>query len=81
MALTERQTARKAWLINAITAIESAQLNSLTSEAAQMTFNGRSIQRFSPQELERLRTVYDGELSKLEKVEAGTYTRTVRVIG
>jgi len=46
-----------------------------------MTFNGRSVQRYSPEELERLRVRYDAELVKLERIDSGTYTTTVRVIG
>lgn len=80
MALTARQTTRKAWLEKAIFEIESAQLKGITS-GLTMSFNGRSIQRHTPAELERLNRTYEAELCKLEKIELGTRTRTIRVIG
>lgn len=81
MPLTPRQVTRKAWLEKAIDAIQETQLNGIVSEGSQMTFNGRSIQRFSTEELENLRVRFEAELSKLERIELGTHTRTVRVIG
>lgn len=79
MALTARQAVRKAWLEQAITEIQSAQLKGFSS--ATMTFNGRSIQRHTPAELEKLMRTYESELCKLEKIELGTRTRTIRVVG
>lgn len=81
MALTERQTARKLWLQKAISEIQYAQINGFKSEAVSMSFNGRSITRFNMQELENMRFRFDQELTKLEKIEAGTFTRTIRVWG
>ena len=80
MPLTERQKSRKAWLEQAVNEIQNAQINGFKS-GFSMSFNGRSIQRFSPKELENLRHMYDRELIRLEKIEAGNYTRTVRVNG
>jgi len=80
MPLTPRQTSRKAWLEAALTKIEAAQAGNFDQGQA-MTFNGRSVQRYSPEELERLRVRYDAELVKLERIDSGTYTTTVRVIG
>lgn len=81
MPLTPRQSIRKEWLEKAIDAIQETQLNGIVSEGSQMTFNGRSIQRFSPDELERLRLRFEAELTKFERIELGTHTRTIRVIG
>lgn len=80
MALTPRQITRKAWLEKAISEIESAQLTGIKS-GLSMSFNGRSIQRHTIQELETLLKGYEAELCKLERKEAGTQTRTIRVVG
>jgi len=80
MALTARQITRKAWLEGAVLQIQSAQLKGITS-GLTMSFNGRSIQRHTPAELESLMRTYEAELCKLEKKELGTFTRTIRVIG
>lgn len=80
MALTARQAVRKAWLEKAITEIQSAQLKGI-SAGLTMSFNGRSIQRHTPAELEKLMRTYESELCKLEKIELGTRTRTIRVVG
>lgn len=81
MPLTPRQITRKAWLEKAVDAIQNTQLNGITSEALNMTFNGRSLQRFGPEELERVRQQFETELIKLEKIEIGNYSRTIKVIG
>lgn len=81
MPLTPRQITRKAWLEKAVDAIQDTQLNGITSEALNMTFNGRSLQRFGPEELERVRQQFETELIKLEKIEIGNYSRTIKVIG
>lgn len=81
MALTPRQAERKQWLEQAIKEIQYAQLNGIKSEALTMSFNGRSMQRFTPEELEKMRLRYDQELTKLERMEAGNYSRTIRVYG
>lgn len=80
MALTTRQTNRKAWLETALTAIESAQMGNF-EQGQMITLNGRSLQRYSAEELERLRVRYDAELDKLERKANGTYSTTVKVIG
>lgn len=80
MPLSARQITRKAWLEKAIDAIQDSQINGISS-GLSMTFNGRSIQRHSPEELEKLFKSYEAELCKLERIEAGTQTRTIRVIG
>lgn len=79
MALTARQAVRKAWLEQAITEIQSAQLKGISG--LSMSFNGRSIQRHTPSELEKLMRTYESELCSLEKAELGTRTRTIRVVG
>ncbi|BBM66347.1 hypothetical protein VA249_29930 [Vibrio alfacsensis] len=81
MALTERQQSRKAWLENAIEVIQTAQLGNLTSGKASLSFQGRNITNLSPTELEKLRKQLDNELTKLERIEQGRATRTVRFIG
>ncbi|KZZ67405.1 hypothetical protein A3765_10510 [Oleiphilus sp. HI0130] len=80
MPLNARQYDRKIWLEKAIKEIEDALLNGIKS-GHSMTFNGRSIQRHTTDELEKLRRAYNAELCKLERIEAGTQTRTIRVIG
>lgn len=80
MALTPRQVTRKAWLEKAISEIEKAQLTGITA-GLSMSFNGRSIQRHTPTELEKLRKGFEAELCKLERKEVGTQTRTIRVVG
>lgn len=81
MALTVRQLKRKEWLIKATDAIEATQLNGIMAEGVEMSFNGRSITRFNPDELERLRQRFESELGKLERQEVGIFNRTIRVIG
>lgn len=80
MPLTTRQSERKAWLEEALEKIDEALLKGISS-GVSMTFNGRSIQRHSNEDLARLQKRYSAELSKLERIEAGTQTRTIRVIG
>jgi hypothetical protein len=81
MALTTRQSERKTWLESALTAIQSAQLGILTSGKSDLSFNGRSVTNLSPQEMEKLRRSYESELQKLERIEQGVSSRTIRVIG
>ncbi len=81
MALTESETTRKAWLVEAITAIQNAQLGNLTSGKSSLSFNGRNVTNMSPTEMETLRRSYASELNKLERKELGVRTRTIRCIG
>lgn len=71
MALTERQTRRKAWLENMLQAIEERLSGDIASGAVNMTLNGRSLQRYSLEELDALYKRYDNELARLENQEAG----------
>lgn len=79
--LTEREKTRKTWLEKAIYEIQKVQLEGLGSGAQTLAFGGRSIQRFTPQELESLRRSYDNELARLERKEVGKSSRTIRVWG
>ncbi|MDW2321315.1 hypothetical protein R7127_13615 [Vibrio sp. 1159] len=81
MALTESETTRKAWLVDAINAIQNAQLGNLTSGKSALSFNGRNVTNMSPTEIESLRRSYAAELAKLERKEQGVSTRTIRCIG
>jgi hypothetical protein len=81
MALTTRQAQRKTWLESALTAIQNAQLGILTAGTTEVSFNGRSVTNLAPQEMERLRRSYESELQKLERIEQGVSSRTIRVIG
>ena len=81
MALTESEATRKAWLVNAINAIQNAQLGNLTSGKSSLSFNGRNVTNMSPTEMETLRRCYAAELMKLERKEQGVRTRTIRCIG
>jgi hypothetical protein len=81
MALTTRQAQRKTWLESALTAIQNAQLGILTAGTTEVSFNGRSVTNLAPQEMERLRRSYEAELQKLERIERGVSSRTIRVIG
>lgn len=81
MALTTRETARKTYLETAVTAIQDAQMGMIKGGVQEMSVGGRSLARFKPDELEKLYQKYLAELTRLESKEAGTRTRTVRVIG
>lgn len=81
MALTESEATRKAWLVDAINAIQNAQLGNLTSGKSSLSFNGRNVTNMSPTEMENLRRSYASELAKLERKEQGMRTRTIRCIG
>ncbi|ALR15263.1 hypothetical protein M272_16895 [Vibrio natriegens NBRC 15636 = ATCC 14048 = DSM 759] len=81
MALTESEATRKAWLVEAISAIQNAQLGNLTSGKSSLSFNGRNVTNMSPTEMETLRRSYAAELTKLERKEQGVRTRTIRCIG
>lgn len=81
MALTTRETTRKAYLETAVAGIQEAQMGMIQGGVAEMSVGGRSLARFKPQELEDLYQKYLGELKKLEAQVAGTRTRTVRVVG
>ena len=81
MALTESEATRKEWLVNAINAIQNAQLGNLTSGKSSLSFNGRNVTNMSPTEMETLRRSYAAELMKLERKEQGVRTRTIRCIG
>ncbi len=81
MALTTRQTNRKTYLETAVAAIQDAQMGMIQGGVAEMSVGGRSLARFKPHELEDLYQKYLAELTRLERIEAGTRTRTVRVIG
>lgn len=80
MPLTARQAERKEWLESALDEIQDALLKGISS-GLSMSFNGRSIQRHTPTELAKLERRFSAELRKLERIEAGTQTRTIRVIG
>lgn len=71
MALTDRQTRRKQWLENMLDAIEARISGDLDSGAISMSLNGRSLQRYSIEELNRMYSQYSNELSQLERKEAG----------
>ena len=81
MALTESEATRKAWLVEAISAIQNAQLGNLISGKSSLSFNGRNVTNMSPTEMETLRCSYAAELTKLERKEQGVRTRTIRCIG
>lgn len=80
MALTSRQSERKEWLEGVLSDIEEA-LSGGIKNGVSGAFNGRSVQRYTPDELTKLQKRYDSELRRLERIEAGTNSRTIRVIG
>ncbi len=71
MALSDRQTKRKAWLEQILDAIDARIAGDIASGGSNMTINGRSLQRYSLEELDALRKRYDNELEGLEAKEAG----------
>ena len=81
MALTERQKERKKWLEIIILAIESTQLKGIESGAMKYGIHDRSLERYNPEELERLRRRYECELQALEKKEMGIFKKTISVYG
>ncbi len=81
MALTTREQTRKTYLETAVAGIQEAQMGMIQGGVAEMSVGGRSLARFKPDELEKLFEKYSAELKRLESKEAGTRTRTVRVIG
>ena len=81
MALTDREQARKAHLETLLTAIQDAEQGTWSAAVQEMSIGGRSLVRFKPEELAKYYRVYDQELKRLEAKEAGTRTRTVRVVG
>ncbi len=71
MALTDRQTRRKEWLENMLDAIEARISGDLESGASSMSINGRSLQRYSLDELNGLYAQYNNELKRLEQQALG----------
>lgn len=78
MALTTRQAARKSYLEGAIPKLEAAIEGSFG--AAKLTIAGRSLERYTLEELESLRAKYDAELTRLERRDLGvSNVNTIRV--
>lgn len=71
MALTDQQTRRKAWLENMLDAIEARIYGDLESGGSSMSINGRSLQRYTMDELNGLYSQYNNELTRLERQAAG----------
>ena len=71
MALTDRQTRRKEWLEKMLDAIEARISGDLESGGSSMSINGRSLQRYSMDELNTLYSRYNNELTQLERQAAG----------
>lgn len=71
MALTQRQLNRKQWLETTLDTIQARINGDLDSGAVSLSLNGRSLQRYSLDELNRLYKQYDHELSQLENQVAG----------
>lgn len=71
MALTERQIRRKAWLEQMMDAIEARIAGDVESGSSSMSFNGRSLQRYTLDELNTLHSQYSYELNRLELQEMG----------
>lgn len=71
MALTDRQTRRKQWLENMLDAIEARISGDLESGGSSMSINGRSLQRYSLDELNGLYSQYNNELKRLEQQALG----------
>lgn len=71
MALTERQTKRKVWLESMLTAIEGRLSGDIESGGSNMSINGRSLQRYTLDELNTMYRQYSSELTQLERVEQG----------
>jgi hypothetical protein len=79
MALTTRQTTRKAYLEETLPKIEAAIAGNLGAMKIQL--EGRAIERYSLEDLEKLRVKYDSELTRLERREAGsTSTSTIKAV-
>ena len=80
MALTNRQIRRKQWLESMLNAIEARLAGDIADGGSSMSINGRSLQRYSLDELNTLHRVYSNELTGLEQKEAGrSKYSTVRV--
>ena len=80
MALNERQQARKQWLIDILAVIDARILGDITGGSAEMTFNGRSLKRYSLPELDNLRKRFESELRGLEaKEQGGSRLKPIRV--
>ena len=71
MALNDRQKARKEWLVNMLASIDARMMGDITMGGSAMTFNGRSLTRYSLPELDKLRRMFDAELCQLEAKELG----------
>ena len=71
MALTDRQTLRKEWLEKMLDAIEARLSGDIESGGSSMSMNGRSLQRYSLEELNTLHKTFSNELSRLEQQAAG----------
>ncbi len=71
MALTDRQTRRKEWLEKMLDAIEARISGDLESGGSSMSINGRSLQRYTMDELNTLYSQYSYELTRLERQAAG----------
>lgn len=71
MALTDRQTRRKEWLEKMLDAIEARISGDLESGGSSMSINGRSLQRYTMDELNGMYSQYNNELTRLERQAAG----------
>ena len=71
MALTDRETRRKAWLEQIIDAIEFRMTGDISSGASSMSLNGRSLQRYSLDELNSLYLKFNNELKQLDRQAIG----------
>lgn len=71
MALTDRQQNRKDWLEKMLDAIEGRISGDIESGSSSMSLNGRSLQRYTLEELNTLHSQYSYELSRLEQQAAG----------
>lgn len=71
MALSDRDTKRKAWLTEMLSAIDARMIGDLSGGGAEMAINGRSLKRYSLTELDGLRRRCANELDALENRERG----------
>lgn len=71
MALTDRQNRRREWLEKVLDAIESRLSGDIESGGSSMSINGRSMQRYSLDELNSLHKTFSNELNQLEQQADG----------
>lgn len=71
MALTDRQNRRREWLEKVLDAIESRLSGDIESGGSSMSMNGRSMQRYSLDELNSLHKTFSNELNQLEQQADG----------